>query len=70
MGLPHDRPIMKLKLRFTLYQKVLLPSIAIFQPIKYCNTTYNTNHGVSIAIPVAILKSIAMLIAITAILQY
>jgi len=54
----------------SLYYKVLLPTIAIFQPQKNCNTTCNTKHATSIAIPVAILKSIAILIAIIAILQY
>jgi len=47
----------------------LLPSIAIFKPQKYCNTTCNTKHGTSIAIPAAILKRIAILIAIIAMLN-
>jgi len=47
----------------------LLLSIAIFQLHKYCNTTRNTKYGTSIAIPVAILKGIAILIAIIAIKQ-
>ena len=70
VGLPHDRPVLNLKLRCTLYYKVLLPTIAIFQAQKNCITTCNTKHATSIAIPVAILKSIAILIAIIAILQY
>jgi len=56
--------------KHTPYQKALLTSIAIFQSQKYCITTCNTKHAASIAIPVAILKSIAILIAIIAILQY
>jgi len=35
-----------------------------------CNTTCSTKHATSIAVPVAILKSIVILVAIFAILQY
>jgi len=54
----------------TLYYKVLFPTIAVFQPQKNFNTTCNTKRANNIAIPVAILKSIAILIAIIAILHY
>jgi len=42
VGLPHDRPVLNLKIRCTLYYKVLLPTIAIFQHQKNCNITCNT----------------------------
>jgi len=50
-------------------KKVLLLSIAIFHFQKYC-IKCNTKHTTSIAILFAILESIAILIAIIAILQY
>jgi len=46
----------------TLYYKVLLPTIAIFQPQKNYNTTCNTKHETSIAMPVAILKVLQYLL--------
>jgi len=42
----------------SLYYKVLLPTIAIFQPQKNCNT----KHATSIGIPVAILKVLQYLL--------
>ena len=36
----------------------MLPSIAIFQPLKYCNITCNTKHSTTVAILVAILIAI------------
>jgi len=58
------------KYKCTLHQKLLLTSIAIFQHKQYCDTTCNTIHATHIAIPVAILNSIAILIAIIAKLEY